>query len=298
MTITPADLRTIPLFREITDAHLVALMAAFEKQIVPAGETLFAAGALPTRFLMLARGEVLLHPGPGPGEPALESSEGRYALRGVAPIGELGALTGIPRNTSAVTSTEVEIWSIEIFALLAFFERHGEIAFPFYHSLLKIVSDKVRRDRRRIDDMRANIVRTQKAMKKLRDLVLEAGETPLSSPIFEVLDELIEKNRRSNYRVSPSNSLTACVRFDDGSTVPVLDISEGYIKLVGTGEGFERSAAVSFVLVLPSSEIPVSGTVERISRDGAVVKLDLMIEKYRAILDNYVTRLQMLDYVV
>ncbi len=297
-TITPADLRTIPLFREITDAHLTTLTATFEKQTFPAGETLFTAGSLPTKFLLLVRGEVLLTPGPAPGEPTPESTEGRYQLRGIAPIGELGALTGITRNTTAVTTTDAEIWSVELFTLMAFFERHGEVAFPFYHNLLKVVSDKVRRDRRRMDDMRANIIRTQKAMKKLRELVLETGETPLSSPIFEVLEELIEKNRRSHYRVSPTNALTAGVRLDDGTTLPVLDISDSHLKLVGTPETFSQGATVSFVLLLPSGEIPVSGTVERVSRDGAVVNLDLMIDGYRSILGDYVTRLQMLDYVV
>ena len=52
------------------------------------------------------------------------------------------------------------------------------------------------------------------------------------------------------------------------------------------------------VLVMPVGEILLSGSIERDGPDGVVVKLEVMIDSYKAMLEDYVTRLQMLDYVV
>ena len=212
-------------------------------------------------------------------------------------MGELGALTGIPRSTTAVVATEAEVWSVAVPALLEFFERHGDVAFPFYHNLLGVVSDKVRRDRRRLEEMRANLVRTQKAMKRLRELVLASTETELSQPIFETLDELIEHNRRAHYRVAPVPAYPATARLDDGTVLAVLEISDGFLKLEGPAERIAKANGEA-VLVLPSAEILVSGTVQRSGPDGVVLKLDPLIDTYRTALEDYVTRLQLLDFVV
>ncbi len=52
------------------------------------------------------------------------------------------------------------------------------------------------------------------------------------------------------------------------------------------------------MLVLPGREIPVSGTIDAVDDHGALVKLDLLIDEYAAALQDYLTRLQMLDFVV
>ncbi|MBX3217900.1 MAG: hypothetical protein KF850_38190 [Labilithrix sp.] len=182
---------------------------------------------------------------------------------------------------------------------LGFFEANGDIGFAFYKNLLGLVSDKVRRDRSRIEDMRTNIVRTQKAMKKLRDVVLDAAETEISKPVFETLDTLIDKNRRANYRVSPTASYPAHVRLDDGRVIPVLEVSEGHVKVAGRTQ--DLTADPTFwagVLVVPTSEILLSGSVLREGEGGVVVKLDKPIEEYKAKLDDYTTRVQLLDFVV
>jgi hypothetical protein len=57
--------------------------------------------------------------------------------------------------------------------------------------------------------------------------VLAARETEISKPVFEALDELIENNRRSHYRVHAAPALPASVRMDDGTTVRLLELSEG-----------------------------------------------------------------------
>lgn len=293
MSLTSDDLRALPLFHRIRDEHLRELLGVFERQLFRAGETLFEAGATPSRFLILARGEVLLRDGQSSGR---DGGAALFRLKPVAPIGELGALTGLARSTTAVTETESEIWSAAIPQLMTFFERHGDVAFPFYRNLLDVVTDKVRRDRRLLGEMRGNLIRTQKAMKNLRQLVLQSAETPLSRPVCDVLDDCIEHNRRAHYRVAPTSTYPAALRLEDGGELPVVEISDGFVK-VGAPVGRVASEAVH-VLVLPTGEVPVSGTVIREGKDGVVVKLDVLVDPYKEALEDYVTRLQLLDFVV
>ena len=288
MSVTPNDLRKIPLFSDISDAHLSELLASLTRKTHPEGHVLFKEGDLPDRFLLLVRGSVSL----------TESQAPRFVLHPVAPIGELGSLTGIPRSSTAVALTEIEVLSVSVADLRAFFERRAEIAFPFYKNLLAVVSEKVLRDRRRLDEVRANVIRTQKAMKKLRDVVLGAPETPISKPVCDMLDEHIEQNRRAHYRVSPVPALPAHVRLDDKSEVRIVDLSDAYLKLAGAKDKLAPKGELVAVLVLPQREILVSGKVLRAGKDGVVVKLDVLIDEYHAALEDYVTRLQMLDYVV
>ena len=298
MAVRPSDLHAIPLFHGITDEHLAELILACERINLPAGEVLFEAGTEPQHLLLLSGGEVVLRE---PGAPP--DAAPRFRLSPLAPIGELGAVTGLRRNTTAVTSQPSEVWRIGVADLRQFFESHGDVAFPFYHNLLNIVADKVRRDTRNLEHVRANLIRTQKGMKRLRDLVLESEETPLSRTICETLEELIEGNRRTHYLVEPSSTLTSWVRLDGGATVPVREISDSLLRIASAppvaGAGAPAAGAEwSGVLITPGGEVPVSGKVEQNDADGALIKLDLFIDQYAAVLRDYLTRVQMLDFVV
>jgi CRP/FNR family cyclic AMP-dependent transcriptional regulator len=289
MTIRPADLRTIPLFQRMSDGHLEELIATFERTELAAGAVLFEAGATPTHFQLLVDGEMGLY----------QENELRFRVKPLAPIGELGAIARVRHNCKAIAETACKVWRTPIDALMAFFERRGEIAFPFYHSLLTIVSDKVRRDERRLDEMRLNLIRTQKAMKALREKVLEEVETPLSTRVLESLDELIERNRKGHYMVEPASALSCHVRLDGGFTMRVLEVSDAWIRLeAATAAGLAAKSAWSGVLVLPSDEIPLSGIVDTSGSDGVCVRLDLLIDDYRESLEDYLTRVHMLDFVV
>jgi CRP/FNR family cyclic AMP-dependent transcriptional regulator len=295
-TVRPSELHAIPLFHGITDDHLAELLNAFERRLLPAGEVLFEAGSDPSHLLLLVSGEVALTEPGARGSEGDAPSEPRFRLSPIAPIGELGAVTGLRRNTTAVTTTTSEVFSIAVGTLRQFFESHGDVAFPFYHNLLNIVADKVRRDTRRVEEMRANIIRTQKAMKRMLDLVLETEETPLSKTLCETLEDLIEHNRRVHYLVEPSSTLTSWIRLDAGATVPVREISDSLLRIAETSA--KPGSDWSGVLITPGAEVPVSGKVETSDARGALIKLDLFIDQYAAVLRDYLTRVQMLDFVV
>lgn len=287
MPITPADLAHLPLFRPLTEEQLSELLATFVPRKVKRGSVLFREGEVPGKFQLLAEGEIEL----------TEAREPKVIVRPIAPIGELGALTGVPRNTTAVATKDSELIEVDRETLMKLFSRSADLAFLFYKGLLDVVSDKVRRDKTRLDEMRDNLIRTQKAMKELRDLVLSADETPISQPVCDKLDELIEHNRRSHYRVAPLESHPAKVRFNGGTVVPVVELSEGFLKLAATKE-LKTGAEATMVLSLPKGEIPVSGRVERAGSDGVLLRLDMLIDEYKQAMVGYMTELQMLDFVV
>ena len=289
------DLRALPLFQGISEVRLEQLVATFRPSSHEAGSVLFRPGDTATHFELLTKGQITVEEE----RTSTEVPPVRFDLRPLAPIGELGALTGLPRSTTATATTDVELLSVNVGDLLGFFDANGDIGLAFYKNLLGLVSDKVRRDRSRIEDMRSNIVRTQKAMKQMREIVLAAAETEISKPVFETLDTMIEKNRRAHYRVSPTASYPAHVRLDDGRVVPVLEVSEGHVKVAGTAKDLTNDPTFwTGVLILPTAEILLSGSVLREGEGGVVVKLDTLVDEYKAKLDDYSTRVQLLDFVV
>jgi CRP/FNR family transcriptional regulator, cyclic AMP receptor protein len=289
MPLSPGQLGCIPLLRGLPDHQIQQLAAIFEPLVLPEGEVLFRDGDPATSFYLLTAGEVGIQ----------EGAELRYRLRPPAPIGELGALAGLHRNTTAVVTERAELWKATRETALGFFAEHRDIALPFYQNLVHLIADKVGRDQTRLDDMRHNIVRTQKAMKRMRDLLLESPETPLSEALHGNLEQLIQNNRRVNYRLEPPTPLPARVRLDNGSTLPVVQISRTHLRYQQEEGQLPGSASSwSGVLWLSGPEIPLSGKVLRTIGPLVDIELDLLFEDYGAILDGYLTRVQMLDFMV
>jgi len=114
-TLAPSDVRHLPLFRALSDAHIGELLRAFTPRAVPAGTVLFREGEVPSTFLLLTKGEVEL----------TESTEPHFTVRPVAPLGELGALTGLPRHTTAKAVGEVEVLEASVDAVHRLFPTAG-----------------------------------------------------------------------------------------------------------------------------------------------------------------------------
>ena len=157
--LTPDQMSSIPLLRGMNDQQLKQLAGVFVRRDLALAAVLFEVGQPAESFYLLARGEVKIY----------EGDQERYALKPPAPIGELGALADLRRNTTAVVSRDAELWEVDREALLRFFESHGEIALIFYQNLVMLIEDKVRRDQTRLEDLRRNIIRTQKTMNQMRD---------------------------------------------------------------------------------------------------------------------------------
>ena len=278
-----SELRTIPLFHGFGDDELAELADLF-KQVDSGDKPLFDVHEPATSLYLLTKGEVVLD---RPGDDV-------FRLRPPALIGELGALTGLARSTRATPTAGSVVWALSAKKLQNYLSHHQELGVRFLVNLLSAVADKVHRDQRRMADMRANLIATQKELKRLRELVLEAVETPISAPVHDTLDKLITHNRRVNYRVEPPPSLAAYCRFEKQSA-PIADISRTHITVHMATDPPGQGSWVSGVAHLAGTEIPISGRVLRTQGHKMTVELDLMIDEYVAALEGYLTRAQLLD---
>lgn len=288
MAPRPEHLRLVPLFRGFTDDELAGIAALFQPAVPGDGGALFEAGDPATELYLLVEGEVTL----------VRPADDTYRLRPPALIGELGALTSIPRSCRAVVAGQAALWKLEATKLQLHFADNQELGVRFLANLLEVVADKVHRDQRRIADMRQNLVRTQKELKHIRDLILESPETALSQPIHDAVDQLISNNRRVNYNVEPPNSLVATFRLDAG-VAEVAELKRTHVtitwptaKLPAVGDW------IAGVLDLAGTEVPASGKIVRVDGKRVTVELDLFIDAYAQTLEGYLTRVQLLDILV
>lgn len=281
------ELRTIPLFHGFGDEELGKLSNLFSKVTVDPAKPLFDVGEQATELYLLTSGEVMLdRPG-----------DDRFRLSPPALIGELGALTGLPRSTSALVTAGSTVWGLRAKTVQDFFAANQELGVRFLVNLLSVVADKVHRDQARMGDMRMHLITTQKELKRMRELVLEADETPISAPIHDTLDKLITTNRRVNYRVEPPAALPVTFRLDSGAA-KVADISRSHVTVIPTGTLPKAGDWLSGVLGLAGTEIPISGKVHRVTNGKVTIELDLLIDEYAATLEGYLTRAQLLDVLV
>ncbi|MBW2732309.1 MAG: cyclic nucleotide-binding domain-containing protein [Deltaproteobacteria bacterium] len=287
--MTAEELRAIPLLRSMSNDQLAQVASLFEPAKAAKGTTLFEIGDPAQALYLLVEGEVTLH----------RTDEETHRLTGPAIIGELGALTGLCRNSRAVIGQEAKIWEIKGELLLELFVDQPELALRFEQSLLEMAGDKIQRDQLRLIDMRTNLIRTQKAMKQMRDFLLESEDTIVSEKLHGVLDTLIRQNRRVNYRVEPPPALTATARVAKGKNNPVMEISRSHVsyKCDGTLPP-KQGDRVTGVLNLSGPEVPFSGKVLRTVKSRVDVELDLLMDEYVVLLEGYLTRIQMLDFLV
>ena len=280
---TASELRTIPLFQGFEDEELTEIGALFTP-VNPGDKPLFDVGEPATTLYLLTKGEVVLD---RPGDDT-------FKLSPPALIGELGALTGLPRSTRASVTAGATVWALPAKKIQGYLSDHQELGLRFLVNLLSTVADKVHRDQIRLADMRSNLVSTQKELKRLRELVLEQEETPISAPVHDALDKLITHNRRVNYRVEPPPALAAHCRIDN-ATAPIADISRTHISVNLPNDPPGVGTWLSGVAHLAGTEIPISGRVHRVHARRMTIELDMMIDEFVGTLEGYLTRAQLLD---
>lgn len=282
------DLKAIPLFAGIPDEHLTQLLSRFRRDTLGAGETLFAEGSTGDRFCLLVDGEM-----------EARTVDGTLAIHPFAPVGELGSLAGLRRPTTAVAVRPSEVLSIPRAELFEYFDSNGAIGFRFHDNLMHILADKLERDRERMEQMRANLVETQKAMKRMREALLESADTPLVRTLFEELDALIEHNRRGRYFIEVPRAVPLVLRLVADHAV--RRISNERLVVEGNRDGetpLAAGAVIAGVLSAQQAQIPVSGTVESVSDAGIEITLDVLIDESADALERLLARLQLLDVIL
>jgi len=289
MPLSNDQLRSIPLLAGLNDDQCKAISELFEHVDLSAGTTLCVAGALAGEFFILESGSVKLSDG----------DRVDFEVRPPAPIGELGALGGIHRNVNVVANTDSTVWRVSRDTLAKFLQTHSDIGLIVYQNLTSVVADKIHRDQLRLQDMRENLIATQKQMKALREFVLESEDTSVSERIHDDLSTLIDHNRRINYRIAPPAPLPVRVRDENLGELPVEELSRTHFSVVVDADRVpEKGARLNGVLTLAGPEIAFTGKVIRLNEERVTVALDPFIAEYSEELEGYLSRVQMVDFVV
>ncbi len=281
------DFTSVPLFADFDAKKLETFLGAFSRRSLPAGHVLFEQGVAPSDFCLLVEGSLSVRDVDGE----------RFLLKPVAPVGELGVITGEERKLSAVVAEPSVVLGIHLNELSAMLEREGDVSLLFHRNLLRLTARKIARDQRRQREMRENIVSTQKAMKRMQDALLEGEDSPLHMALFEQLDALIEQNKKSHYLVEPSRLVPTHVRVADGVR-RVTAVSNEWLYFENPGAPVPPGTEWSGVVLLGDQELPLCGTVEKSSGSEVAVFLDEMIPEYDQALSEHLVRAQMLDVVL
>jgi CRP/FNR family transcriptional regulator, cyclic AMP receptor protein len=283
------DLRSVPLFNDLSDEQLELFLSAAQTRRLPPGHVLFEQGSVPDCWFLLTEGAVSVRD---------EDGE-RFLVRAVTPVGELSVFTNEERRLAAVVTEPSEVMFLSRPDLQQLLESRGELGFGLMRGLLRLAGRKIGRDQRRLREMRANIVTTQKAMKRMQEFLLEGEDNPLHAALFEELDALVEQNKRWHYLVEPSRLVRTQIRVDSNVELRVLALSNEWLHV-------EPSPAVEFtvgkdwsgVLLLEDRELPISGSVEKVTATEVAIFLDELIPEYEKQLADHLARAQMLDVVL
>ncbi len=280
--------RDLPLFAGFSEADTSTLLSVFEPQRFDDEQKVFTVGAQSDFLRILVEGALSVR----------SEDDELFEVHPYAPIGELSALTGESRNLEVVAKGPVLMLAVAAAALEKFLREHAQIGFVFQRNLLRLASRKIGRDRRRLGEMRENIVNTQKAMKRMREAILESEDNPLHAALFEELDALIEQNRKIHYLVEPSRLVPTAVKLPDGVERPVLALSTEWLYVAEPPDSVKVDAELSMTLLLDGQEIPISGRVEKSDSVQAIIYLDEMIPAYEEQLNRHMARAQLLDVVM
>ena len=286
--ITPADFHGIHVFQDFSEEDLRRLGGLFEPVRAKEGDVLFTQGQPADGFYLLLAGEVSLR----------QDEREVYLLKPPCIVGELGATTGLSRHCRAVVGPAADLRRADATRLHDFCSRNPDIGLRFYRALLEAAAHKIAHDQRRTAEMREHIITTQKAMKGLREFVLESPDTPISKHVHDVLEGLIQQNRRANYRVEPPAALAAELRLDGGRVADVVELSRTHLNVRLAGALPKANDEIAGALVLAGPEIPISGRVLRVQGDRMVIVLDLLLDDFATVLEGYLTRVQMFDFLV
>ncbi len=287
-SVAPQLVTAVPLFSGFTEEQAQHLLTVFEKETFEPQQVVFEAGSVPSHLRVLTEGSL-----------SVRGEQGEvFEVHPYAPVGELSAMTGQVRKLTVIATERSTILSVSTAALETFLRENGDIAFVFHQNLLRVAGRKIARDRRRLGEMSNNIINTQKAMKRMRDALLESEDNPLHAALFEELDALIEQNRKIRYLVEPSRLIPTAVQLPEGRARLVKAISTEWLYFEGPAPTVGPGQDISLTLILDGEELVISGKVERSNDTEVVLYLDELIPEFEDKLNRHLARAQLLDVVL
>jgi CRP/FNR family transcriptional regulator, cyclic AMP receptor protein len=282
------DLRSIALFSRSSDAELVELCRLFVPMEQRAEtQVLFDVGQPADAMYLLTAGEA-----------ELESPEDEvHKLHPPALLGELGALTGVPRSTK-ITVRDAVCYRVDALQWQQFlFEHHG-VGLRVLRDVLRVAAEKIHRDQVRLGTMRQLSQWTQAELKDVHAVLSSLPQAPPLDGARGSLESLILRNRRQAMRVEPSSSMPVGFSIDERGPVSVLELSRTHLSFFTDGLAWSADETLAGTLNLAGNSLAVTGKVIRANESRVTVALDELSDEAAAPLDGYLTRAQLLDILL
>jgi CRP-like cAMP-binding protein len=280
------DLRSIALFSRSSDAELAELARLFvPMEQGAAAQVLFDIGQPADAMYLLLEGDALL-----------ESPEDEVQrLHPPALLGELGALTGVPRSTK-ITVQNAVCYRVDALEWQQFLFEHQGIGLRVLRDVLRVAAEKIHRDQVRIGTMRQGSLWTQTELKEVLQTLATMPASPELASVKSSVDALVLRNRRLTVRVEPSSSMPASLTLPRGPAT-VLDLSRTHLSFAEGGE-WTLGEQVAGALNLGAATVPIAGRVIRVSGGRVTLELEALDGAAAAPLDGYLTRAQLLDILL
>jgi CRP/FNR family transcriptional regulator len=140
MSITPDELRRVPLLRDLGDKELARLAGDVSERTIPAGRPIMTEGSGGIGFFMILEGRATVNVG-----------DTVRATLGVGDhVGELALLDGdAPRTASVVAETDVRCAGMTAWQFRPFVKDHPTVAW----GLLQTLAERLREANRRGSDV-------------------------------------------------------------------------------------------------------------------------------------------------
>lgn len=281
------QLRTLALFARSSDSELAELARLFTPMDRSAAElVLFDIGQPADAMYLLTEGTAFL-----------ESSDDEISrLHPPALLGELGALTGVPRSTKVAVHDAV-CYRVDALEWQKFLFEHHDVGLRVLRDVLRVAAEKIHRDQVRVGTMRQTAQWTQA---ELKEVLATLSSLPESSPVANVrssVDALVLRNRRQSPRVEPSPSMPVTLGLERGSAT-VLELSRTHLSFSLEGSAWAAGDDVAGTLHFGHSSLPIRGQVIRAHEGRVTIALEAMSEEAAAPLDGYLTRAQLLDILL
>ncbi|MBK7540190.1 MAG: cyclic nucleotide-binding domain-containing protein [Myxococcales bacterium] len=216
------------MFSRCSDAELGELASLFVEMPTAApgqDQVLFDIGQPADSMFLLTDGSAVLE----------SPDDELHFLYPPALLGELGALTGVPRSTK-VTVRDATCYRVDALGWQQFLFEHQGFGLRVLRDVLRVAAEKIHRDQIRLGTMRQNAQWTQEGLREVLTAVKEHPGTPISTGIRDAVDALITRNRRLNVRVEPSVTMPASLYLDSGIAT-VVDLSRSHMSFSSQGPG-------------------------------------------------------------
>ena len=227
------DIINIPLFQDILPVDLAQLLGQCIHSEMNEGDIVFEKDEESSCMSILLSGKVDL----------ILNNSSIATLEAPTALGEIGFLSGKPRNATVKALTKIQILTITEQSFFSLFENEPELTRKIYRNLILGLRGKINKSNQQVLSLQKELKKNEKSLSESKNTPESnnpaKNEEEIPSPVSSTAmnNELPADVRRCTRIAVPS--IEQCSVKIDGDVYPVKDISLGGLSIV-----FNESASI------------------------------------------------------